>query len=175
MSDSETTDGSCCYQGKSSTKSRTPLTSTSHPITHCRTSPTPFPYGSTLSSSVQPLPSTHSAAPSPISTIGMPPLNWSASVAKTTDSDTSATNLPLSKPRCISLRTTSQLPVTALKPHAFRPTFRIWKEGHGRRITPRVDAPLGGEFVEDQEVQTRTGGDDTMLYPRLRVIRTNCA
>jgi hypothetical protein len=175
LSDSETTDGFCYYQGRSSMRNRMPLTSTSHPITHLRTSPNPCPFGLTPFSSVQPPPSTPSIVPSPTSTIGMPPPNWSATVAKTIDSDTSATSSPSSKPRCILLKTTSQQLTTALKPPAFRPAFRIWKEGPGRRTTLRVDAPLGEEFVEDQEVQTRTGGDDTVLYPCLRVIRTNWA
>jgi hypothetical protein len=34
---------------------------------------------------------------------------------------------------------------------------------------------LGEELVGDQEVQTRAEGDDTVVYPRLRVIRTNRA
>jgi Chromo (CHRromatin Organisation MOdifier) domain len=174
-SDSETMDGSYCYQGRNSMRSRTLLTFTSLPTTHLLTSPNPCPYGSTPFSSAQPPLSIPSAAPSPTLMIGTPPPNWSATVAKTTDSDTSATSSPSSKPRCILLKTTSQQLTTALKPPASCPAFRIWKEGPGRRITPRVDAPLGEEFVEDQEVQTRTGGDDTMLYPRLHVIRTNWA
>jgi Chromo (CHRromatin Organisation MOdifier) domain len=106
-SNSEMTGGSCYCRGRSSMKSHTPLTSTSRPITHPQTSPSPFPYGSTPSSSAQPPPSTHSAVPLPTSTIGTPPPSWSASVAKTTDSDTSMTNSPLSKPRCILLKMTS--------------------------------------------------------------------
>jgi RNase H-like domain found in reverse transcriptase/Reverse transcriptase (RNA-dependent DNA polymerase)/Chromo (CHRromatin Organisation MOdifier) domain len=174
-SDSETMDGSCYYWGRSTMKSRTPLTSTFHPITHPPMSLNPSPYGSTPSLSVQPPPSTHFAAPSPTSTTGTPPLNWSTTIAKMTDSDTSATSSPSSRPRCILLKMISERPTTALKPPAFHPAFRIWKEGPGQKTTPHADAPLGEESVEDQEVQTRTGGDDTVLYPCLRVICTNWA
>jgi Chromo (CHRromatin Organisation MOdifier) domain len=175
LSDSETMDGFYCYQGRNSTRNRMPLTSTSHPITHLRMSPNPCPYGSTPFSLVQPPPSTPSTTLSPTSTIGTPPPNWSTTVAKTIDSGTSVMSSPSFKPRCILLKTTSQQLATALKPPTFRPTFRIWKEGPGQKITPRVNTPLGEEFVKDQEVQTRMGGDDTMLYPCLRVIRTNWA
>jgi Chromo (CHRromatin Organisation MOdifier) domain len=174
-SDSETTDGSYCYQERSSMRNRMPLTFTSRQTTHPRTSPNLYPYGSTPSSLDQPPPFTPSAAPSPTSTTGMPPPNWSATVTKMTDSDTSAASLPSSRLRCILLKTTSEQPAIALKPPAFRPAFRIWKEGPGQKTIPHVTTPLGEEFVEDQEVQTRMGGDDTVLYPRLRVIRTNWA
>jgi Integrase zinc binding domain/Chromo (CHRromatin Organisation MOdifier) domain len=174
-SDSETTVESCCCQEKNTTRTRTPLTSISCLITHPRTSPNLSPVGSIPSSSVQPPPSTHSNMLSPTSMTGMPLPNWSTTVTKTTDSVTSATSWPSSKLRCISLKTTLQQPTTTLKPPAFRPAFRIWKEGPGRRITPHADAPLGEGFVEDQEVQTRTGSDDTVLYLRLHVIRTNWA
>jgi Chromo (CHRromatin Organisation MOdifier) domain len=175
LSDSETTVESFCYQGKNRTKGHTPLTSTCPPITHPKMSPSPSPYGSTPSSMVQLLPSTHSAAPSPTSTIGMPPPKSNNSATKTTNSATSATSSPSSRPRYISLRMTSQHAITVSKPPASRPTFRIWKEGPGQRITLCANAPLGEDLVGDQEVQTRVGGDDTVLYPRLRVIRTNWA
>jgi RNase H-like domain found in reverse transcriptase/Reverse transcriptase (RNA-dependent DNA polymerase)/Integrase zinc binding domain/Chromo (CHRromatin Organisation MOdifier) domain len=174
-SDSETMVESYCYPGRNKTKNRTPLTSTSCQITHLRTSPSHSPVGSRACFAGQPLPSTPFAAPSPTSTTGTPPPNWSAIGDKTTASDTSATNSCSYKPRFTLSRTTWQPRATASKPPASRPAFRIWKEERGPRITPHADAPWGEGLVEDQEVQTRAGGDDTVVYPRLRVIRTNWA
>jgi hypothetical protein len=131
--------------------------------------------GSKPSSSGRPQPSIPSAAPSPTSTTGMPPSNWSATVGKTIGSDTSETNSPSYRLRSISSRTIWRQHAITSKPPASRPAFRIWKEEHGPKTTPHGGAPLGEEFVEDQEVQTRAGGDDTVVYPRLRVIRTNWA
>jgi Integrase zinc binding domain/Chromo (CHRromatin Organisation MOdifier) domain len=174
-SDSETMDESCYYPGKSTTRNRTPLTFTSCLTTHPRMSLSHSLAGSRPSSSGQPQPSILSAVPSPTSTTGTPPPNWSATVGKTTDSDTSATSSPSYKLRSISPRTIWRQHAIVSKPPAYRPTFQIWKEERGLKTTPRDDAPLGEEFVGDQEVQTRAGGDDTIVYPRLRVIRTNWA
>jgi hypothetical protein len=127
------------------------------------------------SSSGQPQPSTLSAAPSPTSTTGTPPPNWSATVGKTTDSDTSTMNSPSSRPKSISPKTIWRQHAIVSKPFAYRPAFRIWKEERGPKTTPHGDALLEGGFVGDQEVQTRMGGDDIVVYPRLRVIRTNWA
>jgi Chromo (CHRromatin Organisation MOdifier) domain len=174
-SDSETMVESYCYQGKSKTRKHTPPTSTSCPTTHLRTSPSRFPVGFRPSSSGQPLPSTPSAVLSPTLTTGTHPLNWSVTDNKTTISDTSATSSPSYRPRFISPKTIWQQRAIASKPPAYHPAFRIWKEERGLKTTPHGDAPLGGEPVEDQEVQTRAGGDDTVVYPRLRVIHTNWA
>jgi hypothetical protein len=174
-SDSETMVGSYCYPGKNRMKNRTPSTSISCLTTHQRTSPSHSLAGSKPSSSDRLRPSIPSAAPSPTSTTGMPPPNWSATVDKTTDSDTSATSSPSYRLRSISPKTIWQQRTIVSKPPASRPAFRIWKEERGPKTTPHGDAPLGGEFVGDQEVQTRVGGDDTVVYPRLRVIRTNWA
>jgi Chromo (CHRromatin Organisation MOdifier) domain len=134
LSDSETMVESYCYQGRSSTRSRTPLTCSSPLITHPKTSPSPSLHGSTHSSMAQPPPTTHSDAPLPISMIGTPLPKSSDSVAKTTE---------------------------------------IWKGEPGRRTTSCVDALWEEGHVEDQEVQTRMEGNDTVLYPCLRVVRTN--
>jgi Chromo (CHRromatin Organisation MOdifier) domain/Integrase zinc binding domain len=174
-SSSETMDGSYVYLGRSITRTRTQLTSSSVPITHHKTSPSPSLSGSTPCSTAQPPPTTPSIALLPTSTTGTPPLKSSATTNKTINYVTSAMNSPSSKPRYISLKMTLRRAVTALKLPTSRPAFRIWKEGPGQRTTPHADAPLEEGLVEDQEVQTRTGGDDTMLYPRLRVIRTNWA
>jgi hypothetical protein len=106
---------------------------------------------------------------------GTPPPNWSATVDKTIDSDTFATSLPSYRLRFISPKTIWRQRAIVSKPPAYRPAFRIWKGERGLKTTPHGDAPLGEEFVGDQEVQTRAGGDDTVIYPRLRVIRTNWA
>jgi Chromo (CHRromatin Organisation MOdifier) domain len=91
-SNSETMVGSCSYPERNTTRNRTPLISTSRLTTHPRTSPSHSLAGSRLSSSDQPPPSTLSVAPSPTSTTGTPPPNWSATVDKTIDSDTFATS-----------------------------------------------------------------------------------
>jgi hypothetical protein len=70
---------------------------------------------------------------------------------------------------------TSQRAATALKLPASCPAFQIWKEEPGQKITPHADAPSGEELVRDQEVLTRTGGDDTVVYPRLHVVYTKRA
>jgi hypothetical protein len=174
-SNSETMVESYCYRGKSSTKSRTPLTYSSLPTTHRKMSPSPYQSDSTPSSMALPLPITPSVAPLPTLTTEtlLPRLN--ATIDKTADCTISETNSPSSKLRYISLKTISQHAATASKPPASCPTFRIWKGEPGQRTTPRVDALLEEDLVKDQEVQTRTGGDDTVLYPRFRVIRTNWA
>jgi hypothetical protein len=175
LSDSETMVESCYYQEKNRTKSRTPLTSSSLPITHPKRLLNPSPHGSTPSSTVRPPPITCSDVPLPTLTIGMPPPKLSNSAAKTTDSAISAMSSPLSKPGCISLRTTSRRADIVLKPPASHPAFQIWRGEPGQRTIPHVDALLGEGHVEDQEVQTRMGGDNTVLYPRLHVIHTNWA
>jgi Chromo (CHRromatin Organisation MOdifier) domain len=174
-SDSETMVEFCCYLEKSRTRNRTPSTSISCLTTHPRMSPSHSRVGSSHSSSGQPQHFTLSAAPSPTSTTGMPLPNSNATVGKTTDSDTSVTNSPLYRPKFILLRMIWQQRAIVSKPPASRPVFQIWKEERGPKITPRADAPLGGGLVEDQEVQTRAGGDDTVVYPRLRVVCTNWA
>jgi hypothetical protein len=83
-------------------------------------------------------------------------------------------NSPSSKLRYISLKTTSWHAGIVSKPPASRPAFQIWREEPGQKITPRVGALSGEDPAEDQEVHTRTGGDDTILYLRLRVIVTIC-
>jgi RNase H-like domain found in reverse transcriptase/Integrase zinc binding domain/Chromo (CHRromatin Organisation MOdifier) domain len=174
-SDSETTVESCYSRVKSITRNRTPLTSTLLPITHPPTLRSHSHAGSSPFS-LAPLPlSIPSVTPLPTSTTGTPPLNWSASDNRTTDSATSATSSPSYRLRYISPKTIWRQRVTALKPPGSRPAFRIWREERGPRITPHDDAPLGEGPVGDQEVQTRAGGDDTVVYPRLRVIRTNWA
>jgi Integrase zinc binding domain/Chromo (CHRromatin Organisation MOdifier) domain len=174
-SDSETMVESCCYPGRSRMRNRTPSTSTSCQTTHLRTLPSHSLAGSKPYSADRLLPSTPSAAPPPTSTTGMPPPNWSATDDKTTASDISATNSRSYKPKFTSSKTIWWQRAIASKPPAYRPAFRIWKEERGPKTTPRGDVPLGEELVEDQEVQTRVGGDDTVVYPRLRVIRTNWA
>jgi Chromo (CHRromatin Organisation MOdifier) domain len=150
---SETTDGSYVYPGRSITRTRTQLTFSSIPITHHKTLPSPSLFGSTPYSTALPPPTTLSVAPLPTSTTGT----------------------PLPKSSVTADKTTSRHAVTALKPPASRPIFRIWRGEPGQRTTPRVDTPLGEGLVEDQEVQTRMGGDDMVLYPHLRVICTNWA
>jgi hypothetical protein len=108
LSSSEITDRSCVYPGRSIMGTRTQLTSSSVPTTHHKTSPSPSLFGSTPYSTVLPLPTTLSIAPLPTSTIGMPPPKSSVTVDKTTDCAISVMSLPLSKLRCISLRTTSR-------------------------------------------------------------------
>jgi hypothetical protein len=174
-SNSEMMGESYACQGRSIMRTRTPLTFSSVPTTHHKTSPSPFPSGSTLCSTALPPPTIPSVAPLPTSTTGTPPPKWSVTVDKTTDCAISTTSLPSSKPRCISLKMISQRADIASKPLTSRPAFQIWREEPGRKITPHANAPLGEGLVEDQEVQTRTGGDDTVLYLCLRVIRTNWA
>jgi hypothetical protein len=168
-------DGSYVYLGRSIMRTRTQLTSSLTPTTHHKMSPSPSLSGSTLCSMAPPPLTTPSAVPLLTSTTGMLPPKSSVTVDKTTNYAISAMNSPLSKPRYISLRTTLRRVAIASKPPVYRPAFRIWKEGPGQKTTLHADAPLGEDRVEDQEVQTRTGGDDTVLYPRLRVIRTNWA
>jgi RNase H-like domain found in reverse transcriptase/Integrase zinc binding domain/Chromo (CHRromatin Organisation MOdifier) domain len=174
-SDSEMTVESCYSPVKSITRNRTPSISTSHPITHLPTLRSHSRAGSRPSSLVPLPPSTRSAALLPTSTTGTPPPNWSASDDRMIDSTTSTTSSPSYRLRYISPKTIWRQHATALRPLASRPAFRIWKDGHGPKTTPCVDAPLGEEVVGDQEVQTRAGGDDTVVYPRIRVIRTNWA
>jgi Chromo (CHRromatin Organisation MOdifier) domain len=174
-SDSETMVESYCYPGRSITKSRTLSTSISCLTTHPRMSPSHSLAGSRPSSADQPQPSTLSAAPSPTSTTGMPLPNWSATVDKMIDSDTSVMSSPSYRLRSISSKTIWRQHAIVSKPPAYRPAFRIWKEGRGLKTTPHGNAPLKEEFVGDQEVQTRAGGDDTVVYPCLRVVRTNWA
>jgi RNase H-like domain found in reverse transcriptase/Integrase zinc binding domain/Chromo (CHRromatin Organisation MOdifier) domain len=169
---SKTTDEFCAYPGRSTTRTRTPLTFFSLPTTHHKTSLSPSLSGSTLCSTVLPPLTTHSDTLSPNSTTGMPPPKSSAIADRTTNCATSATNSPLSKPRYISLRMTSLRAATASKPLASRPTFRIWRGEPGWRITLHVNVPLGEGVVGDQEVQTRAEGDDTVVYPRLRIVYT---
>jgi hypothetical protein len=174
-SNSRTTGESCVYQGRSIMRTCTQLTSFSAPTIHRRTSLSPSLSSSTLCSTVLPLPITPSVAPLPTSTTGMPPPKLSATVNRTTSYATSTTSLLSSKPRYISLRTTSRHVTTASKPPASHPAFRIWRGEPGQKTTPHAGAPSGEDLIKDQEVQTRMGGDDTVLYPRLRVIRTNWA
>jgi hypothetical protein len=174
-SDSETMVESYCCLGKSRTKSHTPLTYSSLPITHCKTSLSPSLSGSTPYSTAPPLPTIPSVVPLPTSTTGTPLPKLNATADKTTDCVISAMSSPSSKLRCISLRMISRRAAIASKPPASHPTFRIWREEPGQRTTPHANAPLEEGVVEDQEVQTRMGGDDTVLYPRLHVIHTNWA
>jgi hypothetical protein len=174
-SSSETTDEFCVYPGRSITRNRTRPNFSFPLTTHRKTSPTLSLSGSTLCSTALPPPIIHSVAPLPTSTTGMPPPKSSDTTNKTTDYATSATNSPSSRPRCTLLKMTSQRAATASKPPASHPAFRIWKEGHGPKITPCASAPSGEELVRDQEVQTKTGGDDTVIYLRLCVVRTNWA
>jgi hypothetical protein len=174
-SNSEMTGESYVYQGRSITRTRMQLTSFSTPITHHKTSPSPSLSGSTLCSMALPPPTILSVEPLLTSMTGMPPPKSSAIANKTTDYATSVTNSPSSRPRYISLRTTSWRAAIASKPPTSRPAFRIWREEPGRKTTLHTDAPLGEELVEDQVVQTRTGGDDTVVYPHLRVVRANWA
>jgi hypothetical protein len=174
LSSSETMVEPSYWRGRSITKSRTPLTSSSHLTTHPLTSPSQSLFGSTPSS-MDPLPhTTLSVVPLLTSTTGTQLQKSSDTDAPTTNSDTSMMSSPSFKPRFILLKTTSRYAITALRPPASCPAFRIWKDGHGPKIIPLGGAPLGKEFVRDQEVQARMGGDDIVVYPRFCVIRTHC-
>jgi RNase H-like domain found in reverse transcriptase/Reverse transcriptase (RNA-dependent DNA polymerase)/Integrase zinc binding domain/Chromo (CHRromatin Organisation MOdifier) domain len=155
-------------QAKSRTSNPTPPNYTSPPLTpttlltHSRSGSTPY--------SPAPLPhTTRSATPSTTSTTGTPPPKSSATAATTTASVISATNSPSFKPRSICMRTTSRPVATASKPVAYRPAFQIWRDAPGQKSTLGAVARWGEEFDGDQEVQTKTEGDDIVVYPRFRV------
>jgi Chromo (CHRromatin Organisation MOdifier) domain len=112
-----------CWRGRSIMKIRTPLTSSSHPITHCPTLLSQSPFGSTPSSMAPLLLTTHSIAPSPISMIGMQPPKSSSTNILTTDSNTSTTSSLSFKLRSILLKMTSHPAATASKPRTSHPAF----------------------------------------------------
>jgi Chromo (CHRromatin Organisation MOdifier) domain/Integrase zinc binding domain len=124
-SDSETMVESYCYQGRSKTKSRTPLTSSSLLTTHHKMSPSLFQSGSILCSMAPLPPTTPSVAPSPTSTTGMPLLRSNTTVDKTINYATSMTSSASSKPRSTLPKMTLRRVATALKPPASRPAFQI--------------------------------------------------
>jgi hypothetical protein len=175
LSSSGTTDGSYAYPEKSITKIRMPSTFSSLPTTHHKTSLRLYQFSSTPFLTAPPPHTIHSDAPLLTSTIGMRLQKSNATDDRMINSTTSIMNLPSFKPRSILLKMILRRVGTALKLPASRPAFRIWKDGLGQKITPRVDVPLDEGPVEDQEVQTRTGGDDMVLYPRFHVICTNQA
>jgi hypothetical protein len=174
-SSSKTMGESYVYWGGSTMRTCTQLTSSSVLTTHRKTSLSPSLSGSTLCSMALPPPTTPSVVPLPTSTTGTLPRKSNVTIDKTTDYVISMMNSPSSKPRYISLRTTLWHAATASKPPTFCPAFRIWRGEPGQKSTLHADAPLGEGLIEDQEVQTKMGGDDTVLYPCLHVIHTNWA